>query len=306
MNSIPDADLSSLEVGCISASRSAIVGGESTLFAFEGATGRHGQYMNRKPDPIGESWAESTGALHARLSPRLQTISLFIPNKESCLPDLYPLPLGVTPGRSWAKTRQMLSGDPGILFGDALVDASRPNGRSERMPWLRTDSHPSDLGTMVLANELLGRLGVAPLGARIEEIPATRFEGDLSGEWGPIPVGESFVARIVPDGPVPIPVEGGRVPEWSNPDAMAPMRLVIVGDGHSGSGTQTRHLTRWMASIFATTVVVDAPVVPVDILEELHPDVVVYQAAERHMTGMAPAPGRLSDVVPSRAWRAAP
>lgn len=296
MMSLPDEELRRLEPGRISGSRTAIVGGEATLFHFDGGTGRHGQYVDRGTDPIGASWAESVGALHARLSPRVHLISMWVPNKESCLPRLYPLPIAPVPTRAWGKVRQMLSADDGVMFARSLVGGDRDTASTPETAWLRTDSRPSPHGSALLANELLLRLGLPTLEIGFEPCAPTRFEGDLAREWGPTPVGEMVTTRVGTTAPVPSRVDEGSWPRWENPEAEASASLVIVGDGCTGTGDDPRHLAHWMARAFRRTTVVNAPVVPVDVLETLAPDVVVYQASERYLVGPAPEPVGLDRV----------
>lgn len=297
LRSVPDEHLRRLELGRISASRAAIVGGESMLFSFEAETGRTAQYRGRNPDPIGESWAEALGTLHARLSPSIQIVSILVPNKETCLHDLYPSRIGRVPGGAWLKVRQMLAGDDGILYGDSIVSASHVANRTTSVPWFLTDTRPSDEGAALLSNEIMERLCLPPVPQTVEEIGTLRFAGDLSSEWGVQAVGEILSGRVKADAPVPRPVHTAGGAEWENPEALVQATLVVVGDAHTGTGHHPWHLAYWLSRVFRRTVVVPSPVVPIDVLDVLRPDVLIYQAAERYFIAPAPVPPTVASVV---------
>ncbi|MBJ7308000.1 MAG: hypothetical protein JHC63_09080 [Acidimicrobiia bacterium] len=290
----PTHEFSALRVGDISLDRVAIVGANQMLFLYEGSNDHYRSYSKfRKSQLIetGREWANLTAQRQSKSSDSLQVLSLFVPNPASCMPDLYPLPLPVCPTAAWTEMRRLLADDSGVLFCDELFTASLPENRSAANPWLRTDSHWSEFGSLIVVNAILDRLGVSPIMAQSVSTEPFFLSGDLGYRFGD-EVGVSVMGSLFVDLPTPSCVydsgngsmDGasmGRRVEWRCPDAPLPSSLVVVGNSFAGTGLSRNHLTYWLSRVFQRTVFLHGASVPTDVVETYQPDILLFQGLER-------------------------
>lgn len=293
----PSEMLMRLRVGEISRDRSTIVGKKNVLFLYSGSNNYYEQYTSSQLINKGVEWAELTAERHHRLSTNTSVISLFVPNKASCMPDLYPLPLNNTPTSIWQNLKTCLSSGSEFIFSNNLVAESSSVNRLSYNPWRLVDSHWSGFGCLATVNEVLIRLGLKEITYEVEIIDPVPSFGDLSSKFGSASVFELECAKLKDSLPQAIrsfdsgsgaPYEGsvGRRVTWINPDAEVPLHLLIVGNSFSGSGDSTEHLTYWLAKVFKKITFLHAGHIPTDVLDFYRPDIIVFQGLERFLVSV--------------------
>jgi hypothetical protein len=264
------------------------------LFLY-GGTNDHFQAYSRINEQTsianGHGWANLTAQRHERLSASTQMLSLFVPNKATCLPDLYPLPLDRVPTPGLGEMRRLLKDDTGVMFCDDLIEASLPANRYDSSPWKLTDSHWSDYGSLLVANSILRRIAVAPIESSWFECEPHFEDGDLGSRFGE-KVGVQVVREVACDLPIPLcvfdsgggsldGVSMGRRVEWECSDAPIGASILVVGNSFAGSGLLRNHLVHWFSRVFRRTVFLHAASVPTDALDAYRPDIVLFQGLER-------------------------
>lgn len=293
----PSEMLMRLRVGEISRDRSTIVGKKNVLFLYSGSNNYYEQYISSQLAEKGIEWAELTAERHRRLSTNATVISLFVPNKTSCMPDLYALPLDNTPTTIWQNLNTCLSSGSEFLFSDNLFNASSISNRQSYNTWRLVDSHWSEFGCLATVNEVLIRLGLKEITTEIEVIDPVISFGDLSSKFVGGLVTELKNAKLKDNLPQPIrsfdsgkgsPYGGivGRRVTWLNPDAEVPLHLLIVGNSFAGSGDTTEHLTYWLARIFKKVTFLHTGHMPTDVLDFYRPDIILFQGLERFLVSV--------------------
>ncbi len=293
---VPTESLGNLRTGDISLDRVATVGAEQMLFLYEGTNDHFRSYARAHAQTsveAGRDWANLTAQRHARLASSVQMLSLFVPNPASCMPDVYPLPLERVPTPAWEEMRRLLVDDTGVMFCDDLFEASRPENRFESSPWLLTDSHWSDYGSLLTTNSILRRLTVAEISAEWTESEPTFLGGDLGSRFGES-VGANHVRKLSFDLPTPACVfdsgsgspagaSMGRRVEWECVDAPIAASILVVGNSFAGTGYLPMHLDFWFSRVFRRTVFLHASSVPTDVVESYRPDIILFQGLERFL-----------------------
>lgn len=274
--------------GTVSQDQVAIMGLEGMAFLYGGSNRYQEQYWDLRLNEAGEHWRRLTERRAEAFSGRLPFVSLFAPNKSSCLPHLYPLFRPRRHTTVWNWLRALISPDAGAVFVDDL------EGASARSMWRDFDSHWSPRGALTAFNAVLSALS-KPVISDVHTTAGTtpRF-GDLSERWRTPPLfapdQEDLVWHV--DEPAVWLDNGdgdsggahiGRHIEWRNPSALHGERMVIVGNSMSGIGLDPTHLTWWAARAFKSVLFVHSPGIPTDVLEAYQPDVLVYQNVERFM-----------------------
>jgi hypothetical protein len=289
-----DPSFDRLRVGDISSDNSTIVGRENLLYLFLGSNNYYHQYSHDLSDTNGLKWAELTRDRHEKFSKHSQIISLFIPNKVSCIPDLYPLPLNVLPTKAWSDLQICLEEDSGVMFCDSLIENSSIKNRRTKNPWRLVDSHWSEFGCLQTTNDILIKLGLRPIEFLCKDIEPLLKYGDLSDKFGAPIIGELCHQEIYHEYPCPIktydsggesPYQGsvGRRVTWENAESSINLHLLIVGNSFSGHGDNTSHLTYWMARIFRKVTFLHSGHLPTDALSFYNPAVILFQGLERFL-----------------------
>ena len=288
----PDEQLSALPIGSVSPDRSTIVGKGGVLFLHQGSNRYHDQYVNRRSDALGIAWAELTEERHRRIGGSAQMLSLFVPNKATCLPDLYPLQLDSCPTPAWRDLRSALGSRDDVLFCDSLLDASLPGNRWERNPWGHVDSHWSEFGCLETVNEVLRRMGYDEFKLDALKVKPLQSFGDLSSKFGTAAAGNYVTRRLVNPTAQPTCVylsesdiemenSSGRRVTWRNPEAPVSLTLCVVGNSFAGMGNSTMDLVYWFARVFKEVTMLHSGSVPIDVVETYGADVVLFQSVER-------------------------
>lgn len=280
-------------VGAISSDRLAIWGGKNTAFLFSGSNFYYDSYQTPVVPKSTSTWIEITQNRHAQLSRATPIVSLIVPNKATCLPDLYPLLLQENPTPSFRALRKAFANDPNVVFAESLLEASSPSRRHASSVWSGLDSHWSEFGALVTLNEVLVRFGLAPIEFKYAEQERIRVGGDLCHRWPPRVKTEWQVLRAETALPAPTDVydnaagkpyrNNGRHTVWTNTDAPIAKRLTIVGNSFSGPGHKSSNLTYWAARYFRRVTFVHSPNIPTDIHDFAETDLLLFQTVERFL-----------------------
>lgn len=295
----PDERLSALPVGSVSPDRSTIVGKGGVLFLHQGSNRYHDQYVNRRPDAPGIAWAELTQERHRRIGESAQVLSLFVPNKATCLPDLYPLQLDTCPTPAWRDLRAALGFRDDVLFCESLMEASLPGNRLERNPWSHVDSHWSEFGCLETVNDVLRRMGHDELEMDVQKVEPQLAFGDLSSKFDAAAAGNHATRRLRDRGANPRCVfmsesataadnSTGRRVTWQNQEAPVDSRLCIVGNSFAGLGDSPTHLVFWLARAFREVTMLHSGSIPLDVVEAYGADVILFQGVERFLVQVSP------------------
>ena len=293
----PSELLSKQLLGDISPDRSVIMGKGQNIFLYSGSNSYYDQYVGLASEDQGFKWAELDVQRRAAMPSHVPMISLYVPNKATCLPDLYPLLLPYVPTSTFATMRRLIGMDSATVFCDALLSASKADNRFAESPWRLVDSHWSEFGCLLTANELLVRLGLSPIKLEKSDCQPSEQGGDLSHKFG----GEAlFEIRHLclldtEDPPTKTYDSGdsaayaghiGRRVTWHNAKAQADMHLLLIGNSFSGMGTKPTELTYWLARRFRQVTFLHSPHIPIDMHEFYRPDMVIFQGLERFLTAL--------------------
>jgi len=303
----PDKSLIALKTGEISSDRSTIVGKNNMLFIYQGTNYYYDSYLTNSYADLGIKWAELTAQRIKKFNLNTKMISLFVPNKASCLPDLYPLPLDNYPSAIWKKLSKCLQSASNVIFSDSLLDASLLSNRELHSPWRYVDSHWTDMGCLRVANEFLTRLGLPEIVNEVVAIDPTPSFGDFSGKFQPDVVFEYKKYKIVCTLPEPVKIfdsggdsdytgSVGRRVTWLNPLVPVQLNLLIVGNSFSGNGVSPEHLTYWLARVFSKVTFLHSSSIPIDTLEFYRPDIILFQGLERFMGSIPKDNDKATDI----------
>ena len=289
----PNEALASLRVGEISPDRTTIVGRDSFLFLFEGTNSYYHQYFSSNNAQKGVQWAELSSERYQRFS-GTPFLSIFVPNKATCLYDLYPIKLSYDSTPAWQNFRIHTAGDDGVMFSDALFSSSKVGGK-ELPAWRMVDSHWSEYGCLTTANEILERLGINKIQYVLQNIDTQSLVGDLSCKFDSlicleltsqkinINLPESKIIFDSGNGSVYGPNLGRRITRI-NPEAICDLHLLLVGNSFSGLGDFRTDLTYWLGLIFSKVTFLHSGCIPADALEFYRPDLIIFQGVEHFLT----------------------
>jgi hypothetical protein len=286
-----------IRIGDVSQDQSTIAGKNLVLFLYAGSNNYYSQYIKVQEDSAGVAWAELTANRHKKIrSEGGRIISLFVPNKVTCMPDLYPLPINNSPTKAWCDLESLLKGDTGMIFSNNLITKSKKNTRSNSNLWRYLDSHWTEFGCLLTANELLTRLGLNEIKVTIKKLldPIVIY-GDLSSKYVRYCLSENCHELITINLPSPVKKFDsganssytgniGRKIFWENLECNINLHLLIVGNSFSGSGDSSNHLTFWMARVFRRVTFIHSPVIPTDVMDSYSPDIIIFQGLERFFT----------------------
>ena len=293
----PTERLSGQPFGDISPDRSVIIGKGQNLFLYAGSNNYYHQYVGLASQDQGIRWAELDAQRRNTMSSTIPMFSLYVPNKATCLPDLYPLMLPQVPTPIFATLREAIGMDPATIFCDALLTASRAENRFSESPWRLVDSHWSEFGCLLTANEFLVRVGLRPIETGRTDCTPTEQGGDLSQKFKNTPLLEIRHLELIDteDAPSKIYDSGdgvayaghiGRRVTWRNENAEASMHLLVIGNSFSGMGTKPTELTYWLARRFRQVTFLHSPHIPIDVCEFYKPDMVLFQGLERFLIAL--------------------
>jgi hypothetical protein len=219
---------------------------------------------------------------------------MYVPNKATCLPDLYPLLLNNIPTLSYSRMRSLLCKDPAVLFCDELIEASEPEARYHESPWRLVDSHWSEFGCLIAVNAALRRLGLDSLVPVVENCEPTLIWGDLSRKFPGDPILEHRKLQLVHDYGTPIKTFDsgenaayeahlGRRVSWLNQSSAINLNLLLIGNSFSGAGTKPTEMTYWFSRVFRKVTFLHSQYLPTDVLDFYNPDLIVFQGLERFL-----------------------
>lgn len=281
-------------VGEISADRVAIMGRGGHAFLFAGSSGYYGLYGTRDQSEMAEQWLELFQNRQRACRDSCQIVSMVIPNKATCMRDLYPalLPNPETP--IFRRLRDLASGDPALLFNRSLLEHSKPESRKRAQPWRYIDTHWTSAAAATAFNELLIAFGLPEVAHRVVPVEPQLWPADLSSRWSDHPLWETMVAHATCDLPPPAcvfdlaqetpgPSVTGRRVVWDNHEAPCEGTLLIVGNSFCYAGTAPEHLTWWAARYFRSVTFLHTADLPVDALSLIRPDFVLFQTVERFL-----------------------
>ena len=291
VESLPVDPQSWPRVGLVAADRAAVMGLHHQAYIYQGSNKHYDAYFDQSLNGLADRWAKLTNDRHRKfVAAGSLVLSLFVPNKATCIPQSFPQPLPEGGSPIWKRLKHLLKSDPGSLWSLESVDVSAP---ATLGTWLRTDSHWSQTGCLIAINEVLQKLAL-PL---LEALPATeysKFSGDLASKWNGQPLTEmrkdlfcpevmSIIPELEFDNYRSDPQHFGRHVRWVNHGAKFKVDVTVVGNSFAGPGTSSREITWWLARLFRSVTFLHMASIPTDVLEMTHCDVLIFQTIERFL-----------------------
>jgi hypothetical protein len=282
-------------VGTVSSDRVAIFGRQQYAFLFGGSTGYFAMYGRSGDDRVAQGWAELLDRRHRAFAPHGAAVSVVLPNKTTCLADLYPIALPCSELGYSVELRRNLSDRSDVLFCDSLRRLSLPEHRDTHVPWRFIDTHWTPRGARATFEEILAAFGLTVPPANLVEVEPTYRYGDLSTRWPATPVFEVISTRyevdlpepalefdLLPSGVIPTAVTGRRM-VWTNPDAPVDAHLAIIGNSYCGPGTDQDQLSWWFSRTMRKVTFVHTGSIPSDLMQSVKPDLLLFQQVERFL-----------------------
>jgi alginate O-acetyltransferase complex protein AlgJ len=276
--------------GEVSSDGVAIIGHHGYLFIYGGSNDNVAAHRGEAETP--EGWMDSWRALirerldHVRETGR-RAAFVVVPEKLAVYSDLFPLDLTAR------RLRPVLSllesaGLPLVYPRDALRDA-----RNEGETYLRTDSHLTVYGNLLLATATLRELGVAT--ALVEDLHYDSRPhlgaGDLGQHFDPpilevmAPIFGGSEATLVSDNRAQITALGGHIGTrrvFRRDDAPDRRTAVVFGDSYGFGDDAYQGLSWFLAQVFREVHFVWVPFGwDPEYLDRVGAEVVVCQTAER-------------------------
>lgn len=279
-------------IGEISPDRTVIMGRQGFVFLFSGTNNYYEMFGTPRDVPAADAWAELTAQRHRAAGRTSVMRSLFLPNKASCLPDLYPALLPNPEIPLFSQMKSLMRGDRSVLFGNRLAELAAVDHRSAAHPWRFADSHWSPRGAHETFNEVVSSFGLARLPVRWVAQDSQYVSADLENRWPGRPLRE--FRDVMPTGDWATPTLAfdsgggreltaitGRRLVWENPTPLVDASVLLIGNSFCFLGTDPGQLTWWAARMFRTTTFLHSNAVPADAIAAIRPDFVLFQTVER-------------------------
>ncbi len=262
-----------------------LIGGGGHLFLAHGA---HDVLAfaqgHRKVDPVSFQNFDANIAARRDLAGRIgaRYLHVIYPDKHSVLTDLLPL-------AAFSRLGEMyLEKCPAAREScDYPLEVLRTLAESS---FLRTDTHLSDAGNIVvvcaLTSRLLGQSTGSSRQRLLDGITKERAHcGDLGGKLSPprsfteCVLGSDWGAKVVSNR---LARNDGIVDIWMSPAAETAGRILVFGDSFG------RDMSRFLSVFFREVVFLRTPFVHPDIVDCVRPDILISQNVERYLAFVRP------------------
>lgn len=291
VESIPLSPSEWPNVGSVSRDGSSVIGMGEEAFLFQGSNNHFDAYFDQRYVDVANEWAQLISQRHKTItSKNLGVVTLIIPNKATCVPRYYPMPLPTGGTTVWKRLKSLLRDDWGVLFP---LNSLSDSGNASLAAWCRTDSHWSKSGCLVALNELLNRMGLSCLYVQ-EDTNFCEFSGDLSSKWKNHTLVEirrdlcsseieSNNPELLFDNSHLVNTHFGRRVSWRNASPLYQVDIVAIGNSFCGPGSNPRELTWWLARIFRSVTFLHMSEIPTDLADVFDTDYVIFQTVERFL-----------------------
>jgi hypothetical protein len=211
----------------------------------------------------------------ARGIPYLHVIS---PEKHSVLVEAIPFPISVRLGERYVANAPSAANS--ILYPFELFRQHRDHC------FLRTDTHPSDYGIIILTAEIIKRLvGLDCSEEASRMLSSLSVEQTIEGDLGskvqpPIKVTEKYLSSYWKAFffSNKLPTNNGVCDIWISPGAVTDKRLLIFGDSVG------RAIARVGSRFFREIVFLRTPFFHDDLIDQLRPDLMISENVERYLS----------------------
>ena len=298
-----------LPIGLPSPNSAAILGREGFIFAYRGQHDVVSQYHERGSavEVDVNAWLALFRAREVALRERgiayVQTIQ---PEKATVLNSLAPAGFAeITPRLALIEARIAEQNRAGNLvrYYRTLVTPLRACHQAGVSPFLRVSDGYRIIGAQLASYQLLDGIA-ANMPERMAEFDAiSALCRTVEGNSGTLITGGDlanqfilpmYEAEAVPDLRAMQPYEarlerqeqtasGATCRSWTNDKALSPLKVLMVGAGCFGDGTQPRSVSWWFKSLFARVTLLDADELSPDLLDQEKPDVVLCEVMERKL-----------------------
>jgi alginate O-acetyltransferase complex protein AlgJ len=277
-------------VGELSADGVAIVGQRGHLFIYGGSNDNVASHRGEVQTPPGwmDAWRELVEyRVDLACGSGRRAVFVVVPEKLAVYSELFPQDLTARARRPVLALLEE-GGLPLIYPEDALRD-----GRAQGETYLRTDSHLTVRGNLILAEATLQGLGlesILPAGFLLS--PHTYLSaGDLGQHFDPpmlevmAPSGVASRATLVSDNWAQVSAVGGHIGTmrvFRNDDAPDQRTVVVFGDSYGFGDDAYQGLSWFLAQVFREVHFVWVPCGwDPDYLDSVGAELVVCQTAER-------------------------
>jgi hypothetical protein len=267
------------------------MGSHQQNYLFQGSNNHYDAYFDTSLNELADGWAGLTTKRHQRITDEgALVLSVFVPNKATCLPAAFPQPMPRGGTTIWKRLTHLLSDNTGVVFS---VQKMKLDETTMSAAWLRTDSHWSQSGCLLAVNEILEKLALPLLEVQLAT-DTQQFSGDLSSKWSGKFLAEVRRELFCPEITSMIPEVGfdnnqgksqhfGRHVRWANKSAKYQINVTIVGNSFSGPGFSSRELIWWLARLFKSVTFLHSSLIPTDVVEMTSCDVLIFQTVERFL-----------------------
>lgn len=213
---------------------------------------------------------------------RIPYVHVVVPDKHSVLVEAFPFTIDVTLGKQYIDRVPALENT--ICYPIALF-----REHSDHC-FLRTDTHPSDHGIVILTTEIVKQLTLQDYHQETEimlnNLTAERQNtGDLGSKLVPIVTSAErylvphWQSRFLSNG---LPTNNGVTDIWLSEKALTEKRLLIFGDSVG------RAIARVASRFFRIVVFLRTPYFHSDLLDVIQPDFVLSENVERYLSLVRP------------------
>ena len=291
---ISDQEIVLLPRGATSQDSRVTVGRNGFLFLLGGSNGVMQQYGRPEDAPAVARWVALIRARQDYCAARnIGFIQMIVPEKQSAMPEFFPVPLA-TPTKLFAAITRELHPEPFFVdCGKLLRDLFVAGGLH---PFRKVDSHLSYFGAEALVRELMRLAGLRDdiFAKTLREVPQAGdlggkfFQGDML-EQHLVPAEDWEFARDAPDRiRADVPGEGhlGMVIEWRARHPISPQTLLIFGNSMFERGGSPLTLSWWLSRIFARTRFVWSASLLDEHVNDFRPSMVICQTVERFLPSL--------------------
>lgn len=281
---------SNLNPGALTTDQEVIVGHSGHLFLVNGSNNLLDQYSDRN-EPVTIGWGNLLERrAHSLEEAGVQYLQLIIPEKQSVLPEFFPIEIDVPTNVLKALSRSYESQK---WYIDAFSSLRKLFSTGGCHPFRKLDSHLSLFGAHALVDYMLARIDSS---VEVERPPLVSFSS--SGDLGQKILEDGLLERflvsaddwsLAKNTPVlvkqRVPADGhiGVLLEWKLDRPLSRCSILIFGNSMFERGGSSLSLTWWFARIFERVRFVWSPSVDYSMVKEFQPDVVICQTVERFL-----------------------
>lgn len=288
-----------MRVGVASSDGSAVVGHDGMMFILHGANSLIEQYSKHEEDQDiqdkSDAWLETFRNRKVGLDGAgSRFLQLIIPEKSTIFPRCFPIDVKAPTALMKAITNKIKSDK---FLKQSYVDCELVLNFADRKEstFRRMDSHLSAYGAYLVMQSILRQLGQeSPIPVsflRRETIGCdlgVKFSAAMKRDEHLAPAHNevSHLEEGLKQTDFVLPANGGHIGTkitWNNTSALTNLRVVAFGNSFFEKGEFAGHLSWWSARFFREFHFHWSPVIDMNYIQQVRPDLVICQTIERFL-----------------------